>query len=74
MNTSIRLNEREDKVFREYAAFHGITLSELIKESVWERIEDEIDLRAWDEAYDEYKSNPVTFTLDEVAEELGIDV
>ena len=74
MNTTVRLNETENRIFREYAAFHGITLSELIKESVWERIEDEIDLKAWDEAYEEYKKNPKTFTLDEIEKELKLDV
>ena len=74
MNTSIRLNEYEDQIFREYAQFHGITLSELFKESVWARIEDDFDLKAWDKAYREYRSDTETYSLGEAMKELGIDV
>ena len=55
-----------------YAEMYGISVSELLRRSVMERIEDEFDLKAYEEAMAEYKKNPVTFTLDEVIEELDL--
>ncbi len=46
-----------------------MTVSELLRRSVMERIEDELDLKTYEEAMAEYKKNPVTYTLDEVIEE-----
>ena len=68
MAVSVRLSEKEDRIFREYAAVNGMSLSELIKAAVWEKIEDEIDLRSWDEAYAEYLANPVTISHEEAWE------
>ncbi len=59
-------------LFKSYAALNGITLSELIRTSVIERIEDEYDLRAYKTAMEEYKANPITYSLDEVEKELGL--
>lgn len=35
--------------------------------------EDEFDLKLFDEAMEEYKKNPVTYSLEEVVKELGLD-
>ena len=51
---------------------YGITVSELIRKSVLERIEDEFDLKLYNEAIEEYKKNPVSYSLDEVEKELGL--
>ena len=49
-----------------------MTVSELVRQSVIERIEDEYDLKAYEKAMEEYKSNPKTYSLDEVERELGL--
>lgn len=73
MTISLRLNEEESALFKKYAEMNGLTISELVRQSVLERIEDEYDLKAYEKAVAEYKANPVTFTLDEVEEELGLN-
>lgn len=72
MTISLRLNENDAMLFKKYAKMHGITISELVRSSVIERIEDEYDLEAYEKAMEEYKANPITYTLDEVEKELGL--
>lgn len=38
-----------------------------------EELEDEYDNKAFDRAYAEYKKDPKTYTMQEVAKELGTD-
>lgn len=72
MAISLRLNERDSDLFKRFAEMHGITVSELVRQSVLARIEDEYDLQAYDKALAAYHADPVTFSLDEVEKELGI--
>ena len=70
MTISLRLNDEDTVLFKKYAELNGITVSELLRQSVIERIEDEYDLNAYKEAMAEFKKNPVTYSLDEVRNEL----
>ncbi len=70
MTISLRLNDEDTVLFKKYAELNGITVSELLRQSVIERIEDEYDLNAYKEAMAEFKKNPVTYSLDEVEKEL----
>lgn len=72
MIISLRLNKKDAKLFKEYAKSNGMTLSELVKSTVLERIEDEYDLKAYNEAMSEFEKNPVTYSLDDV--EKGLDL
>ena len=72
MTISLRLNDSDSALFRRYAEVKGITVSELVRQSVIERIEDECDLSLYDAAMAEYKANPVSFSLDEAEKELGL--
>ncbi len=72
MAISIRLNDADTTLFKKYAELHGITVSELVRRSVIERIEDEYDLIAYEKAMAEFKANPITYSLDEVEKELGL--
>ncbi|UQT39072.1 DUF6290 family protein [Acidaminococcus intestini] len=49
-----------------YAELNGITVSELVRRSVIERIEDEHDVKAYKEALAEFEADPVVYSLDEV--------
>ncbi|MCD8048649.1 MAG: DUF6290 family protein, partial [Clostridia bacterium] len=71
MTISLRLSEADSVLIKKYAEINKISVSELIRQSVMERIEDEYGLEAFDKAMEEYKENPVTYTLDEVERELG---
>ncbi|MDO4920918.1 MAG: DUF6290 family protein [Phascolarctobacterium sp.] len=70
---SVRLNDQDSEFIKKYAEFKNISISELIRQAVIERIEDEIDIRAYNKAMEEYRKNPVTYTLDEIEKELGLE-
>lgn len=44
----------------------GISASEFLRRTALERIEAELDLRAWNDAKAEFDSNPITISHDEV--------
>ncbi len=73
MAISIRLSDSDTKLFKKYAELHGITVSELVRRSVIERIEDEYDLKAYEEAVAEFEKNPVTYSHDEVCRMLELE-
>ena len=60
---SIRLNERDASLIRNYAKLKGISLSDLVRNTVIHKIEDEIDIQYFTEAT---KSLRTTFSLDEL--------
>lgn len=70
MTISLRLSEADTMLFKKFAEMNGITVSELIRNSVMERIEDEYDLKVYKKAMQEFKRNPVTYSLKEVEKEL----
>lgn len=72
MTISVRLSEKDAKLFKNYADINGISMSELIRSSVLERIEDEYDIKVYEEAMKEYLSDPKTYSMDEVEKELGL--
>ena len=51
---------------------NNISLSDLIRNAVLEKIEDEYDLESYNKAMEEYKKNPKKYTMKEVKEELGL--
>lgn len=73
MTISLRLNNEDTKLFKKYAEMNGITVSELIRQSVLEKIEDEYDLKAYEKAIAEYKKNPITYSHEEVARMLELE-
>lgn len=72
MTVSLRLNEKDAKLIKKYAEMNNISLSDLFRDTVMERIEDEYDLECYDKVMAEYKADPVTYTLDEAEKELGL--
>lgn len=73
MTISLRLNDEDSTLIKKYAQINNISLSELFRKSVIESIEDEYDLEAYNNAMEAHKKNPVTYTLDEVERELGLE-
>ena len=70
---TVRLNEEEQKVFNEYAKLHGIPLSTLFKQSLEEKIEDEIDMKIIKEYEEDVKNgNTKVYSHDEVMKMLGL--
>ena len=72
MTISVRLSDKDTELIKAYADMNNISLSDLIRNAVMEKIEDEYDLESYKKAINEYKKNPKTYTLDEVKEELGL--
>ena len=73
MTISVRLNEKDTELIKAYAKLNNISLSELVRNAILEKIEDEYDLKAYEKAMKEYKKNPVTYNHEEVAEILDIE-
>ena len=72
MTISLRLSEEDAKLIKDYAKINNISVSDLIRQAVIEKIEDEIDLTASNKAINQFKKDSKTYTLDEVEKELGL--
>ena len=66
MTISVRLSERDTELIKAYAEMNNISLSDLIRNAVLEKIEDEYDLETYKKAMEDYKKNPKTYTLEDV--------
>lgn len=73
MTISLRLSDRDSDLFKRYAEMNGISVSELVRQSVLSRIEDEFDLQLYDKALAEYRADPVTYSLADVEKELRLN-
>ena len=73
MTVSVRLNKEDEKLIKAYADLNNISLSDLIRNAVIEKIEDEYDLECYKKAMEEYKKNPKTYTMEEVKKELELE-
>ena len=73
MTISVRLNDEDTKLIKTYASINNISLSDLVRSAILEKIEDEYDLECYDKAMKEYKQNPVTYTLEEIKKELDVE-
>lgn len=72
MIISLRLSDEDTKLIKDYAKINNMSVSDLIRKAVIEKIEDEIDLDAYNKAIKEFKKNSKTYTLDEIEKELGL--
>lgn len=72
MEINVELNENEYELVKAYADISGVSVPELLRSSALDRIENEADLRAYEDAMAEYEADPVTHRLDEVIKELDL--
>ncbi|MBE6523168.1 MAG: CopG family transcriptional regulator [Thermoplasmata archaeon] len=68
---SIRFSPREEALIQEYADLYQMKISEVIRKLTIEAIEDEIDVKAFEEAKARYEKNPVSYSHEEVGKRLG---
>lgn len=68
---SLRLDEQEDRLIKEYAKTKNISVSALIRSSVLEKIEDEIDLGLYNQAMKEHRENPQSISFEDMLKELS---
>ena len=71
MIMTLRINEEDAQLIRDYARLHGITVSEFLRRAALEKIEDELDIRAAEKAYADYLADPVTYSHEEMRRMLG---
>lgn len=75
---TLKVSESDKTFMKAMAKFEGVSLSELIRTKTLKALEDEYDARVGDIAYQEYLEDldkglkPIT--LEEMAEELGIEL
>lgn len=72
MTISLRLSDEDSMLIKKYAELNRMSVSDLIRQSVLSRIEDEYDLEMFDRALAAYKEDPTTYSLDEMEKELGL--
>ena len=70
MSILINLNEDEQRLIESYAKLHSVTVEQALKTALLETIEDEYDLIIAEQAHKEYVKNPVTYSHDEVWQEI----
>lgn len=73
MTVSLRLNNNDLELIKAYAEMNGISISELFRQTVLERIENELDLKTYEQAMAEYKADSTTYALEDVIKELGLE-
>ena len=67
---SLRMDEEEEKLIKEYAKAKNITVSALLRNAVLDKIEDEIDLELYHVAMRQHNENPQVVSLDEMMKEI----
>ena len=72
MSISLRLSDEDTTLIKKYAALHNISVSDLFRQAVMEKIEEEYDLQCYEKAMLNYKADPVTYSLDEVERTLEL--
>lgn len=65
MSISIRVSDKESKLIKKYAELNGTTVSEVMRQAILSKIEDEFDIFLYNQAYKEYEENPKTYTIEE---------
>jgi RHH-type transcriptional regulator, rel operon repressor / antitoxin RelB len=67
---TMRLDEADATIVRKYAKFEGKTISDFVRDAVFEKIEDSEDLQVLREAVAE--DDGARYTQDQVLAELGL--
>ena len=71
---SLRLNENEEKILKEVSEFEGLGISSYIKKIIFEKLEDEYDIKLADKAYKNHiATGKKTTSFDDLVKELGFD-
>lgn len=70
MMITLNLSDEDSLLIKKYAEMNKLSVSDLIRQTVMERIENEYDLDAFEKALAEHRENPVSYSLDDVEREL----
>ena len=72
MNLSLDLTEEEIAMLERYAVKNNISTAEFVKNTILERIKDEMDMEVYETAMKTYSRNPRGYTHSSVMRELGL--
>ena len=72
MTIFLKVSEDEAMLIKRFEKSHGISVSELLHQTVLEIIQDEYDLQCYEKDMASHRNNLKSFTLDEVESELGL--
>lgn len=64
---TIRMDSSEKSLISDYAKTFGTSVSEFMRRCALDRIEDELDLKAWRGAKAEFDADPVTISAADIA-------
>ena len=73
MSVSVRFSDSELNLIKAYVGMHNMTVSDFIRQSTIEKIEDEFDLKAYHKAMNAYKKDPTTYSHEEMRKILELD-
>jgi len=64
---TVRLSPREKNMIQDYASLYNMNVSELVRTTLIERIEDELDLKIWEQAKAKFDADAETISAEEIA-------
>lgn len=67
---SVQLNEEDERLIRAYAKSNNLSLSTLIRDAVLKRIEDEHDLKLYNEAISVHQKHSEAISFDTMVKDL----
>ncbi len=73
MDISINLGDEDSLLIEKYASRRDMTVSDFVRQTVMEKIEDEYDLECYEKAMEEFRADPTTYTSDDIGRMLGLD-
>ena len=68
---TVRLSDEDKRVIEQMAQINGKNISEYVRDSLFEQIEDQYDYSVASKAYEAYLSDGIEYDLDEVIEEIS---
>jgi len=73
MGISIRVTKKESEIIKKYADLHGKSVSEVMRQAILEKIEDEFDIFVYNEIKEDSQANAKVYTIAEAKKILGIE-
>lgn len=70
---SVRLNDQDTRLIKEYAKAKNITISTLVRDAVLDRIEDAIDLQFFHDSMAAHRKKSEAISFDDMMKELDLE-
>jgi len=67
---SVRLNEEDERLIRAYARSNNLSLSTLVRDAILKRIEDEHDLKLYNEAISVHQKHSEAVSFETMVKDL----